>query len=115
MNSKKKGKVGELELSHKLKDYGYQQCRRTAQYCGNTQDSADVVGLDGIHCEVKRAEKLNIYNAIAQAIHDSAENGKGDLPTVFHRRNRCEWLVTMRLDDWIKIYREWDSSNKLKE
>ena len=47
INSKRKGKAGELELSHKLKDYGY-DCHRSQQYCGSAGD-ADVVGLDGIH------------------------------------------------------------------
>lgn len=113
INSKRKGKEGEIELSHKLQEYGY-DTRRTNQYCGNTGQASDVAGLTGIHCEVKRAEKLNIYNAISQAIHDSAESGKGDLPTVFHRKNRCEWLVTMRLSDWIQLYNEWYSSLELK-
>lgn len=114
INSKAKGKAGELELSHKLQEYGY-DTRRTNQYCGNTGDASDVVGLDGIHCEVKRVEKLNIYDAMSQAIHDSDENGNGNLPTVFHRKNRCDWLVTMRLEDWIQLFREWDSSNELKK
>lgn len=33
----------------------------------------------------------------------------GLLPAVFHRRDRCGWLVTMQLSDWIKIYREWEA------
>lgn len=110
INSKQKGKKGELELSHKLQDYGY-NTRRSQQFAGINND-ADVVGLDGIHIEVKRVEKLNIYDAISQAISDSRPD---ELPTVFHRKNRCDWLVTMRLDDWINLYREWDSGNKLKE
>lgn len=108
INSKQKGKKGELELSHKLQEYGY-NTRRTNQYCGNTGDASDVVGLDGIHIECKRVEKLNLYDAMSQAIHDSVN---GDLPTVFHRKNRCEWLVTMRLEDWINLYREWESGNQ---
>lgn len=112
INSKQKGKKGELELSHKLQDYGF-DTRRTSQYCGNTGDASDIVGLSGIHCEVKRVEKLNIQDAMSQAIHDSAESGHGDFPTVFHRKNHCDWLVTMRLDDWIQLYREWDSSNEV--
>ena len=110
INSKAKGKAGELELSHKLQEYGY-KVRRTNQYCGNTQEASDCEGLSGIHIECKRVEKLNIYDAISQAIHDAKE---GSLPAVFHRRNRCDWLVTMRLEDWINLYREWDSSNELK-
>lgn len=103
-NSKQKGKRGELELSHKLKEYGF-DTRRTVQYCGKAEEGqADVVGLPGIHIEAKRVEKLNIYDAISQA---KADTKNDDLPTVFHRKNRCEWLVTMTLEDWMKLYRKW--------
>lgn len=102
MNSKQKGARGERELSSKLKEYGF-NTRRGQQYCGANGD-ADVVGLDGIHIECKRVEKLNIYNAINQA---KADCKKEELPTVFHRKDRCEWLVTMTLDDWIKLYKEY--------
>ncbi|MBZ9608652.1 hypothetical protein G9F73_012620 [Clostridium estertheticum] len=99
-NSKQKGARGERELSSKLKEYGY-KTRRGQQYCGANGD-ADVVGLEGIHIECKRVEKLNIYNAISQA---NADANKEELPTVFHRKDRSEWLVTMSLDDWMTIYK----------
>ena len=104
INSKAKGAKGERELSNKLKDYGY-NTRRGQQYCGANGD-ADVVGLEGIHIEVKRVERLNLYDAMAQAKHDKKESEK---PTVFHRKDRHEWLVTMTLDDWIDLYREWSN------
>lgn len=43
MNSKQKGKRGELEWASYCRGQGY-DCRRTAQYCGNTGDASDVVG-----------------------------------------------------------------------
>ncbi len=98
-NSRRKGAEGERELSRKLKEYGY-DCRRGQQYCGANGD-ADVVGLPGIHIECKRVEKLNLYDAMAQSVKDSREDEK---PAVFHRKNNCEWLVTMRLDDFMKLY-----------
>jgi len=100
-NSRAKGCRGERELSSKLKEYGY-ETRRGQQYCG-ANCYADVVGIEGIHIECKRVEKLNIYNAISQARADAKE---GELPTVFHRKDRSEWLVTMSLDDWMKIFKE---------
>ena len=106
MNSKQKGKRGELELVRKLREYGY-ETRRTVQYNGKAEEGeADLKGLDGIHIECKRVEKLNIYDAIGQASRDATE---GEIPAVFHRKNNCEWLVTMTLDDWIKIYREYSA------
>lgn len=100
-NSRAKGAAGERELSNVLKEYGY-QTRRGQQYCGANGD-ADVVGLDGIHIECKRVERLNIDDAMAQAVADARD---GETPAVFHRKNRKGWLVTMRLDDWLKMYRE---------
>lgn len=102
MNSKQKGARGERELSSKLKEYGY-ETRRGQQYCGANGD-ADVVGLPGIHIECKRVERLNLYDAISQAKADAKNN---EIPTVFHRKDRCKWLVTMELQDWIKLYREF--------
>ena len=104
INSKRKGAEGERELAKKLQEYGY-DCRRGQQYCGANGD-ADVVGLPGIHIECKRVQNLNIYNAIAQAKHDALPFDTV-LPAVFHRKNNCEWLVYMTLEDWILIYREW--------
>ena len=102
MNSRQKGAAGERELAKKLREYGY-ECRRGQQYCGTNGD-ADVIGLEGIHIECKRVEKLNIDEAMLQAIRDSKLD---EYPAVFHRKNNGKWMVTMRLDDWIEIYREW--------
>lgn len=102
MNSKAKGNAGERELAALLQEYGY-QARRGQQYCGTSGD-ADVVGLPGIHIEVKRVEKLNIHEAMKQSIRDARPN---ETPIVAHRRNRTPWLITMLFDDWISLYREW--------
>ena len=101
MNSKIKGKGGELELASLLRGYGYQGCRRGQQYCGTNGD-ADVIGLPGIHIECKRVEKLNIEKAMEQARQDAR---KEELPSVFHRKNRNPWLVTMTMEDWMKLYK----------
>ena len=106
INSKAKGAAGERELSNKLKEYGY-DCRRGQQFCGANGD-ADVVGLPNIHIECKRVEKLNIYDAIDQAKRDSNKSElpfSNPLPTVFHRKNNSEWLVTNTLEDWMKLYK----------
>ena len=102
MNSRQKGKRGELELANILKKAGY-DCRRGQQYCGANGD-ADVVGLDGIHIECKRVESLNIYRASEQAAIDAKEE---EVPAVFHRKNREPWLVTVGLYDFLKIYEGW--------
>ena len=107
MNSRNKGARGERELASKLKEYGY-DCRRGQQYCGANGD-ADVVGLPKIHIECKRVERLNLYDAMAQAKSDAKDD---EIPAVFHRRNHDEWKVTLRLSDFMEIYREWECGNE---
>ncbi len=102
INSRAKGARGERELARVLRGYGY-DCRRGQQYCGANGD-ADVIGLPGIHIECKRGQRLNIDDAMLQAIRDRRE---GEYPAVFHRKNNGKWMVTMLLDDWQEIYREW--------
>lgn len=105
INSKQKGARGERELSKKLQEFGY-ITRRSVQYNGKAEEGqADIVGLPYIHVEVKRVERLNIYDAIEQAKRDSKKSD--NLPAVFHRKNNCEWLVTMRLEDWLELYRDY--------
>ena len=101
MNSKDKGGRGERELASKLREYGY-ECRRGQQYCGANGD-ADVVGLEGIHIECKRTERLSLYEALTQAKSDARE---GEMPVVMHRKNHCEWVVIQPLSDWIELYKE---------
>lgn len=95
-----KGKRGERELANILKEHGY-DARRGQQYCGTSGD-ADVVGLPGIHIECKRVERLNISEAMAQSRRDAKED---EIPTVFHRRNNESWLVTIGIEDFMKIYK----------
>ena len=104
MNSRAKGASGERELAKKLREYGY-DCRRGQQFCGANGD-ADVVGLPGIHIECKRVERLNLEDAMAQSRRDARD---GEIPVVMHRKTRSPWLVTMTLEEWIEIYREWEA------
>ena len=110
INSREKGKKGELELSRALRGHGY-DTRRGQQYCGSNGD-ADVVGLPYLHIECKRVEKLNLRAAMDQSIHDARD---GEKPCVMHRKNRESWMVTMLLDDFMEIYREWESGMELME
>lgn len=98
-NSKQKGKRGELEVAHILQEHGY-TARRTAQYCGNTGDAADVVGLEGFHLEVKRCETTKIWEWLAQAERDS--NGE-KIPIVVFRKSRTRWKVAMDFEDFLDI------------
>lgn len=96
-----KGRAGELELARILQGYGYDVQPGQAVSYGATPD---LVGLPGIHIECKRVERLNVPEAMAQAVRD-AERLQDGAPTVFHRRNRSRWLVTQRLEDWMEMHK----------
>lgn len=110
INSKSKGKRGELEWARVCNDHGY-NCRRTAQYCGNTGEASDVEGLPGIHQEVKRTERLDLYGAMFQAVHDARP---GEIPIVAHRRNEHPWVVIMEADDFFQLYAAWEADMALR-
>lgn len=103
INSKQKGKTGELELVKKLKELGF-DCRRAQQFKGNTEsdDDADIIGIDGLHIECKRVEKLNVEDALQQAERDSKNND--NIPVVMWRRNGEKWKATVRLEHFMKLF-----------
>ena len=103
-NSREKGKRYERHVASLFKEECY-DARRGQQFCGINGD-ADVIGIPGIHIECKAVERLNLYDWIAQAKRDARE---GEIPVVIHKKNYCADLVTMTFEDWIKLYREWES------
>ena len=99
--SREKGKRGEREIAAILRENGFDG-KRGVQYHGGA-DSPDVVGLAGIHIEVKRVERLDLTKAMAQSIKDMGDN---EIPVVFHRKSREPWLVTLTLHDFLNLYKE---------
>lgn len=97
--SREKGKVGEREVANILKERGY-DAKRGVQYHGGP-DSPDVVGLPGVHLEVKRTEKCHPYDYLKQATEDS---GEGEIPLVVHRQSRKPWIVMMLFEDFLDLY-----------
>lgn len=98
-NSRAKGAAGERELAKVLRGYGV-EARRGQQYSGANGD-ADVVGLDGVHIECKREESLTRINKhMEQSMRDARD---GEMPVVMHRMSRKPWLVTMTLDDFMRL------------
>lgn len=99
--SRDKGKRGEREVALILREHGF-EARRGQQYCGANGD-ADVIGVPGLHIEVKRTEKFRMYEALDQAINDARED---ELPVVFTRKNNCDWVACLRLDDFMELFKE---------
>lgn len=97
-DSRQKGARGEREVAYLLRERGY-KARRGQQYAGASGDP-DVIGIPGVHIEVKFVEKLNIHNAMKQSRHDARDD---EIPVVIHRRSREKWLVTMDFERWLDL------------
>lgn len=110
MNSRAKGKAGELELAEVLREHGFVGAARGQQFRGSP-GSPDVVGLPGHHIECKRVEALSVYGAYEQAVRDA---GPAMLPIVAYRRNGKPhhpkpWLAILSLEDYLLMIREADA------
>lgn len=96
INSRQKGKAGELELANYLLARGY-PARRGQQFSGGT-DSPDVVCPDlPFHIEVKRTEVTKLYDWLAQAKRDNPSKPS----LVCHRKNGGQWLAILPLDEFL--------------
>ena len=103
INSREKGKRAEREIAKILKEeYGFDNARRGVQYSG--LEGEDVVGLPMLHLEIKAVERLNLRDAMAQSERDAKED---QIPVVMHKKNRKPWLVTLNLEDFMMMYRQW--------
>ena len=110
VNSRQKGCRGEREIAHIMQGYGF-DARRGQQFSG-LQGDADVVGVPGLHLEIKRVQALNLDKAIAQSVRDARE---GEIPVVMHRKDRQEWRVTLSLEDFMPMYMAWLGKDKTNE
>lgn len=111
VNSKQKGARYEREVALLLRKHGY-EARRSVQYSGRVEESADVIGLPYMHIECKHYKNRAFdYEWLDQARRDA----KNTIPIVIHRTDNHRNLVTMDFDDWMQIYREYEASMDLKE
>ena len=105
--SQRKGAEGERELAAILRARGYDIERGGSLSYG---EAPDLAGLPWVHIEVKRVKRLNVPEAMSQAVRDAARFG--GVPGLFHRRSRSPWLVTMLLTDWLKLYENAQEKEK---
>ncbi len=99
--SRSKGARGERQAARELSRVLGVPARRGQQFSG-VEGKDVVVGLDGLHVEVKRTEKLSLYPAVEQARRDAAA---GEVPVVLHRRNGKPWLVILELEQLPELAR----------
>ena len=99
-SSQRKGRDAERELTGLLLNRGYNVRPGIPLSFGK---EPDIVGLPGVHLEVKRCERWALPAWIAQAERDAAAMMDG-IPCVVFRSNREPWRVCLRLDDFLKFY-----------
>lgn len=100
VNSRAKGKRGELEACHILQQLFGWVCRRTQQFSGwSGGNSPDIIceQTPSLFFEVKRVSKLNVPRALLTAVKQSGRK----TPVLLHRPDRCSvgWMLTIRLAD----------------
>lgn len=94
-----KGARFERELAAYFREHGVEARRGFVQF-----RQSDVVGIRGIHVEAKFQETNKIREWMRQAT-DEAKKRHDGAPTVFWKKSREPVLVTMYLDDWIRLYK----------
>jgi Holliday junction resolvase len=100
LNSRAKGKRGELQWVNYLKEHGY-PARRSVQHSGRGGGPFDVIAE---HCpipdwEVKLEEKLNLWAAMDRA----AEDGKGKAWALAWRRKQKKWIVVIEAEKLMEL------------
>ena len=97
INSRRKGKVGELEArDHWNRLLPKAHARRSQQHSG-TESASDLIspGTPNLWLEVKRVERLNLDAVLTT----SREQCGALVPVILHRKNGGEWMVSFPLED----------------
>ena len=97
--SRSNGQRGEREAAKELNTLFGLEARRSQQYCGDAGD-ADLIGIEGIHVEVKRVERFHMHPALEQA---DSDRKAGETPLVLTRQNGKSWVACCYLEDLPKI------------
>ena len=96
--SRTKGKVGEREVADLLKRNGY-EARRGVQFQGGAGSPDVVHNMAGFHIEVKRTERLALWDALKQA---NADKGPKEHALIFHRANGKPWVIIMDAEAFLR-------------
>lgn len=105
--SRDKGAKYEREVVALFKKNGYDVHRGGAMHISGAL-SPDVYGAPGIHIECKRYK--NLFGMAYKFLAQSAADKKADeLPIVVYRADNCKSIVFLDAEDFITIYRSWES------
>jgi hypothetical protein len=99
--SRTKGGVGEREVVALLQEAGFARARRN--FMSGGQGGGDIIGVPDTHIEVKRCERVSIWDWIGQAEGDCRQT---DLPMVAFRRSHSKWYGVLPFEDLIALLAE---------
>jgi len=104
INSKRKGKTGELELA-KIFSKFLPKFERSQQYKGATH-SSDIQCTDDrinaiLYVECKRCQNLKLDDWINKA---KAEAAPIDYAVICHKKNHGRWMATLDLKDFLEMF-----------
>jgi len=107
--SRRKGKVSELEICHRLQEFGYAAARAPHRWLPSTrqlrQDQGDIT-CPGLVPAGKRIQIKHLA-AMPKAVWDSRldDDGNDHLLTIIKRTGaKYPWLVVIQFDDFLKHY-----------
>lgn len=96
-----KGGSAEREIVAKLQAAGFLGARRNFRSGAN--GGGDVVGVPDVHLEVKRQERVCVWEWIQQAEHDAFPT---DVAIVAFRRSRSSWYGIVDFDVLVGLLAE---------
>jgi len=108
---RKKGADAEREVAAIFREHGF----AAERWRSGLDIKGDVRGIDGLHIEVKRQERLALPEWIRQAQRESNEK---DIPVVIFRQSRSQWHVSLSLGDFLHLLKEanlWDQAQDQAE
>ncbi len=84
---------------------GFQFRRGLHQTRSGGAETSDVISPDipRLHIECKKGKRTNIKGALAQAHEDIKASKENRIPLIVTQDDRDDVLVTMRLQDWLKL------------
>jgi Holliday junction resolvase len=96
-NSRRKGKAGELEAVHYLRDIGFPDARRSQQFNGlGDSDITCEESLPNVHIECKRRKDICVGTASHQAaiLQAASECGEKEWCVLWRRDGARIWKLT---------------------
>jgi hypothetical protein len=104
LKSRRKGKVGELDLVHWLAKYEIHAERGAQHRGGPGSPDVEIPDWPWLHIEVKRTETIEMGSAELDLamLQSESDAGERQLPVVFWRRSRRPWALSF----WLRGYLE---------